>query len=85
MECFLRTKRSYNKRKKTIGSVQQSEFFSKVKQEVRQTKESGAEHSISTIQTNISSENIHCSYKHPAVFDFFNTICTSKHLKLIVK
>ena len=32
MECFLRTKRSYNKRKKTIGSVTQSEFFFQVKQ-----------------------------------------------------
>lgn len=36
MECFLRTKRSYNKRKKTIGSLTQSEFFFQVKQEVRQ-------------------------------------------------
>lgn len=53
MECFLRTKRSYNKRKKAIGSLTQSEFFfSKSNKRYAKTKESGAEDSISTIQMN---------------------------------
>lgn len=52
MECFLRTKRSYNKRKKQLAVLHSLNFFSKSNKRYAKTKESGAEDSISTIQTN---------------------------------